>query len=1519
MADNLDKGGVSSNSFSRGMLKDFNESLLGEGFYTHARNAVNNSHDGQSGVIGNEPSNLHCIDLPYDLIGTIHLRDDQWVVFTTDDNNSEIGIFDESACLYTKKVNSRCLNFKRAHLITGAFRYRYDCETLIYWDDGINPTRTIDIDNIQQYYKYTDKVINGCIERTYTTEFNCEAIRMASFISHPCLRLKKGNISGTIPNGSYQVLLAYTINQVKVSDYIGLSEVQSIFTHENTSSSLEVNVEGIDKTFDEFQLILLSNVNSQTTAKVLGYYSTTQGTIYIDRLDPESQVISISDVVFRSEAVEKSDAMYNVGSYLLRMGVYSKYKFNYQQQANAILAKWVAVQYPADYYHKGGNNVGYMRDEQYAFFIRWIYNTGERSESYHIPGRAPMGSDNSNIIDADSFEVADGIKRKTWQVQNTARISSLTNYPLGDGGTVIASGRMGYWESTELYPADKPEIWGDLCGKPIRHHKTPDVTVNDILNHYNSSGQNIVVLGVQFEKITHPLDQFGNPIEAIVGYEILRGSREGNKSIVAKGLLNNMREYTIPENTTVKGLYQNYPYNDLRPDSYLTAAVQTGENASNDGNTKTKKLSVYKKNIFSFHSPEVSFTNPYLASSELKIYQEVYGTAIGSFQVPYKHPKFKFPSNFTDILTKIVGALVSAANVIGTFAGADGVLALQGDSDLPLTNNLLLQHKPNFAIGTSPGAFFPNPVVAAQNTTISLFNGIIAAAMFPLTTQATAEQLYKLILAIIPKRQYAAQYNSHGFYSESATAVVGARRRKVIDQIYVKSSINQFNNEYQINNVNRSGYVTIQVATDIEDPVNTDNSRMTMGEANRGYNQSISSTISSRYGALKLSIPSQYGQLESIKQLPISECISPIEPVKGKENTTVVMFGGDTYINRFTEKNSMVFFTDWLMGQPDLTEHDYTLYSSIPYPRFWVNSNSLAGGLFSLASKRRALDNVSRSTFYLKGGTFYLFNSGVRDFFVESEVNLAYRDWEELPSKRHYDPYRFTDLTSMFRSDIMGSANFYKYDYSLSVSKLFNSFITWGQLLPRDYNPVVAASCYLYQPLRMIYSLPIQSESKKDGWRAFLTNNYYDFDSQVTAVKSINKTGAIFMMKYASPMSFMGVEELQLDGTNTKITVGDGKLFDNNKQLQSIVNTDVSFEYGSNQSRFAAIGTLYGIFWVSQNQGKIFNYSNQLDDITNSGLKWWFAKYLPSQLLKTYTDYPMYDNPLVGVGVTVIYDNTNEILYVSKKDYLPLQSDYTYDEDGQFYHLGFPISLTDENYFEDASFTVSYDVKNKVWVSYHDWIPTFLLPGKNHFLSVKGGSIWKHNIRCDSYCNFYGIDYPFEVEFVSATGQQVVSMRNIEYLLEAYKYSNDCRDKFHILDENFDQAIIYNSEQISGLLKLEIKAKNDPLSLLTYPKLGADSITINFSKEENKYRFNQFWDVTRDRGEFTGDTTPMFNVDPSGYKFDINSNYVNYDKSAIERKKFRHNVNRVFLRKTVSGDVKILFKLSNQKILPSYR
>jgi len=63
----------------------------------------------------------------------------------------------------------------------------------------------------------------------------------------------------------------------------------------------------------------------------------------------------------------------------------------------------------------------------------------------------------------------------------------------------------------------------------------------------------------------------------------------------------------------------------------------------------------------------------------------------------------------------------------------------------------------------------------------------------------------------------------------------------------------------------------------------------------------------------------------------------------------------------------------------------------------------------------------------------------------------------------------------------------------------------------------------------------------------------------------------------------------------------------------------------------------------------------------------------------------------------------------------------------------------------------------------------------------------------------------------------------------------------------------------------------------------------------------------------------MFTTASNGYEYPINPLYVNYNKSILERKKFRHQVNKVFLRRVNSGSYKFLFKISNQKLLQSLR
>ena len=208
--------------------------------------------------------------------------------------------------------------------------------------------------------------------------------------------------------------------------------------------------------------------------------------------------------------------------------------------------------------------------------------------------------------------------------------------------------------------------------------------------------------------------------------------------------------------------------------------------------------------------------------------------------------------------------------------------------------------------------------------------------------------------------------------------------------------------------------------------------------------------------------------------------------------------------------------------------------------------------------------------------------------------------------------------------------------------------------------------------------------------------------------------------------------------------------------------------------------------------------------------------------------------------------------------------------------------------------------------------------------NYKVGSFWRHNVRCDSFANFYGTDYPWEVELVSNTGQMVNTVRSMEYQLESYVYKGDmgfaCNDdRWEDLNFNFDQSVIYNNEQVSGLLQLTPTPYNNPVLELSYPIINLNSMNILCSKVEQKYRFNQFYDITNDRGEFTNVEQSIWDTQPNGYIKVLNTINLNYNKPPLQHKKFRHYYNNVILRRVKSENRKMLLRLNNTKLLLSMR
>lgn len=1518
--------------FAKGMNKDIDPRFMPEGVYLHAINATLNSHQGDMFKIGNEPSTIQCSHIPYTLIGSIPINRG-YAVFSTNNNDSEIGIFDPEQCTYTTVVNDPCLNFHTNSLVRGgASRENYDCTESIYWNDGRNPARYLNLSNVPYIKERKPDPEGGCDILTDTKALDCEALRLTPLLTIPDLELSKSD-GGNLPNGSYRVTIAYSSKKIRLTDYLVVSGVQFLYNHTGTGGGLEVTLTDLDLDFQEYELLLISTVNQQVTARRVGFYSTSQNKVFIDELKEDDVRADIQNIPLQSVYYEGGEAMYEVNGYLLQTAVRTRKEFNYQSLANKIRAKWVSYAVPENYYKKGGSKIGYTKGETVALYIRFVYNTGHRSSAFTLVGREASTSDREIIRNQDAISYAAGEDVQKWEIYDTTSVTRFYQ-PTTDSEYPVMEGDFGFYESEEIFP-DNREVWGSLSCRKRRLFKFPD---NCVVPNYDPIRQKLLILGIKLENVTYPLDENGDPVAGIVGYEVLRADREGNREIVAKGVIYNTGEYDSPTsfNETRTTLYPNYPFNDLRIDPFLSGRMVKG---GCDGQNY-QAMGKFNRQMFTFHSPETSFSNPSLGGI-MKVEAEYFGKVRGNFEPVFRHPKNKLIRDFAFFTSALVGL-------------GEGILSITGKKTYTVDPTIVEGSATVLGVGVK--AYKPVPLVSTLLDNIpfgSLFSSILkgkgatsrtveetaadkiptilkianSAVLFTYYFSQGTEKTLEIIKRLVPFQQYAYQYNSEGLFNRQICPREGQKIRKIDDYSYLFPGYQEFNG-YRVNNNYRESSVLLKLDTTLRDPINEDNTRQTIGNQKLWDTptESFETSASAYYVSIRRKLKSQYGQIDSARLVPTGAEIFPIDP--DTKASTDFIFGGDTVIDEFTLKRKMSYFTQSAYQVPDGYEFDYRLYPNIVYPRYWMDSHEYdISQFFRLTDiqlpndqhylDRKPNDCKRKLSFVVKNGYFYLYNSGVTRFFVESTYNLPFRQNSTTEDeKKFYDKDFSTELSTLFRSDVIRFDNYYEIDKSLSPIKQLN--MTFAEVQDRDFS-IVNARCFAFEPNKMIYSLPSNLESKRDTWRNFLVNNYVIFPKsygRISAVKEINKTGAMYFFENSSAKIHPGVDELQTEA-GIKVTIGDGGLFA--RDPQNISNSD--YEFTECQSGLSVINTHHGVFFMSQSQGKILQYTGQVADIS-AGIKWWLAEQLPSKLLKQFPTFELPDNPVTGVGCLSVFDNTNEVVYFSKKDY-ELKPEFidivTYVGGNEFRKQnGASFELGDPRYFNDASWTISYDPKIKSWVSFHDWHPDWFIQGEDHFMTFKGSYIWKHNEAVDSYCNFYGVDYPWEIETHYSDPLEVTSLESVEYELECFKYFNRT-DRFHILDENFDRAIIYNSEQCSGLLKLIPREYNRPAVILQYPRVTTSATEIEVSKQEQKYRFNQFWDLTKNRGQFTLNWRLIFNTQPNGYRKQLNPNNIDYNKESRYKKKIRHNSTILLLRKNISGNVKMLLSLSSLKNIKSFR
>lgn len=1487
------------------MVLDLDPSYIDKDVVTFSRNMVFSTLSGNTFFRTNEPGNSLCVNAPYEIINMTPLNSREFLVFSTDNQNSEIGVADITNCTYRGIVSGECLGFNTSFLIQAKVRRNSYSEILVTFGASNIPVRTINLSKIPYKYVTLD---DECQTKEFTNELDCDSLLLFRPLDFPNVSLNQG-YNGVLPNCAVQVAVAYEYEKEVYSDY-SISLPKHLYS-KGAGNSLDVKLEGLDRNFDTYRLLLIATVKGVATAYVVGSYPTSVEAVTISSLDPDYVVVPLEALVVRKDVYERAGFISGNSKYLILADLTKKETLNTQIIQENTEVYYVVKQVPLDYYKNGGSDIGLWRREVYAFDIRYRYNTGEYTKDAHIYGRKAVGDELSLASGYDAYELFQDNPTKVYnfEVEDTAGDLIRENNPFINGERILGKGRMGYFQSTELYP-DNKELYGDNACTPIRFFKTPSEA--KVPRYEIIDGKTYLnIIGIEVRNIPHPVDENGVPVSNIVGYEILRADRSGgNRSVIAAGLLVNARGYTETQNQNLEVIYPNYGVNDLSPDSFLSK-TQTSNKSNKERDFKP--LDKVYRDKFTFHSPHGHFGNKYKMGREFVVEAEEIFEVSGQFEEVYQHPKDYLTTNFALYMSLLMG-------VIQGFLVTSPAWKKNTTLKVGLDAGTEIAEETQDSMGHS--VILTNPTNVGSNfiqITKRVLQTLGKAGMFIYFSAEYASNALRVIKNYSKITNYALQFNASTRYLGTTGVRDGQRRRYSIAQPEYLGDGLQSIDTFVVNNFGRSSSVFVQLDREVAAPVNIDNSKRTMTEYRASLNSSVSARGSVLYATSKVKNPNQYGQLGSYRKVKTSSDTIDVKltfdaggnPIKYK---SPVLFGGDCIIAEFSYLNKMPFFSQDLAGAnfPDGNiQFNYNQYRNVAYPRFWADFSDYELGSLITASpslgrmpaNKHNLDGKGNSgvdnAFTVVDRYFYLSHNTAIKFIAEADYNIALRDEEvEVP----FYTSSGINTSYVFRSDFLKKREVFSLDPSFTR-------LTADQVFPDPFQPD-------YTRLRnreriqnaLIYS---------DNWDVFLPGNYHRFSSNdfggLTGVHQLDQDRIIFLFDSASPFISLGQDELQTSSGNA-IAIGTGGLFA--RSPREIIHTDTFF--GSSQSKNAFISTPAGAFYPSARSGRIFALAQKPQDITKSfGVHFWAKNYMPIKLYEYFPSYNKEENVLSGVGYAIVYDSVLELVYVTKKDYAPKDKNILF-VDGKFTFNGLEIKLGDPVFFDNISFTISFNL-DKGFCGFHDFgkEANLHVQTENHFIVTRGNEIYKHNEEEKNFTQYFGVDHGFEIEPVINTGQSVHILSSLEFILEAYRVT-DSLDRFHILDEGFDSMQIFNTEQCSPKYILVPKPK-DIYEADTYPKFNGVDYIITYSKEEHKYRVNQFWDSVKDRGEFSKLENSLFITSEDGYNRTQNPLALDLKKPEEERKKFRHTFNRVRFKKNKSNNVSFIFKFLNGGIKNSPR
>lgn len=1332
-------------SLSKGLLRNKNKLKQDPEFYTYALNltVTDSLADRVTKVTETKPEHLMSLSSnEYKILGVTWINDDEYVYFIKEIDTGSNKIIYVNKNSITLKYDNEGLNFQFDKLISTTYRVNYKGNRIVYFVDGFNNDRLINIDTVSltdaiesidliSYYSSSNDISTSVTDGGKLLQGNYIVAASFNDVNDSESNIKIISNTLSIGEGDYQQnrRIDYSSDDEyfknKSSSFI---EVKGLDNDAQTNKAIKLNIDGeINENYQSMNIYLIRLTQETTEVKVLENIRVNSSLIITGSESFRNLGDSLSSVISSSILYNKSEVVFQKDNRLLRANTkIESSEYNFQSIANEAVVTYIVdsdtvvknttddrdnkrkgnekivndfsttinlYASSPDYLANNSNklNKTFSRDEVYALGVYFELNNGVITDVYHIPGRLP------NIQIAGNTEMT---------------------------GTVNDYSPTSNNFDTEL------------------------VTVNGVQlprwKHFNTAiktGTNEGKLGYYRCDEVYP-DGYGFPTN---------GEKDSNgKSYI--------RHHKIPS--------------DILEPIIKTSTERLGTNSD---------VSVLRNNI------------------GLRIDLNV-------------------PSELQDLIKKSYFVYVPKTDN-NKFCLGKGISYATNESQLRQSDQLNryattsnLTDKYEFYSAESLFKFKQSNISAKRIKSTALINGVVRYMVRTLNKYYNSQTVFN---------HYPVWINSEGAVMSGSGSNQKVESYEYTQQVRFDTIF--YNKRTELNNTDKKVF-------------NIDDIRFVNGNSHINLNSEnidLSGSQNQVFIKLKGGKTSYYGINSNLSNLMLNYRLS-------------WNAGSISSLNNNVYQDTVVFST--------LLSDNYNIDSdliNLKYAKAEVKSNLIQGDSFiDIMYGKRGFSDVFNSDGESEGlrsnkqyievfanfpempapysPTDSMQYEDYFAFFTESQINMRMRTNRDVETD--YFP-NFTlnarYLTNEFEKRA-GVQEVYHIDEGYNIKHLDDKFANNVKLADLENESRRLDT-------RIVYSEIQNNESKTDSYRRTLANNYRDL---VTTRGPINilftkqerlyaiTRDSIFMINTSS-------QTLKTD-SEYNITVGTGDFFG----IEPIELTSIEGGIGGTSSKLSFNENQYGYVFADRHKGSLYLFNDSLVDINSGGLyedfKINLENYIP-ELFESGTD-----NPQLGYGISTGYDNKLKRILVTKKDYIPLKSFTSYYKglynpnkyysptdfyirNGLIYRDNKIVSLDDKSLFENKSFTVSYDLINQSWISYHSYMPYRYIYDYQNIKLVDNTDIkeFKNKNSDIQILEVLFNDYPNTTKVFDS----------IQVDLRSEDVNGNSTDDF------FNQLIAYNEKQSTGLIELNSSNLTKKETNWNINNLRDDSIDYNI-----KQLFSSDWD-----------------------------------------------------------------------------